>query len=187
MLAKLRSPNRRQRLLRHFDDLSQDISTGDERIAFGDPHNEPAPLFDHQRRRVLGRDHVRQKSLAENRFAIGQIGVPERSPFAHQRIFAGDTVHQDVEPALFAFDTREQRFNFGFYRVIHANYDSRAASGGNLLSGLFDRFRTAIGRGTAARAAARAVHGRPSFRERTRNPSAGASRCTATTATAPVT
>ena len=82
---------------------------------------------------VLRGAHVRQKRPAENRFAIEQIGVPEGVPLGHQRIFAGGTVHQHVEAAQFAFDAREQRFDFGFLGVIHANCESCAAGRSDFL------------------------------------------------------
>ena len=52
-----------------------------------------------------------------------QVRLPERGVLLHHRLFAGDAVDEDVEPAVLAIDPADQRLDRQLDRVIDANRD----------------------------------------------------------------
>ena len=121
-------------------------------------------------------DHVRQQRLAEYGVGVLQVHIPERVPLRHQRVFAGDAVHEDVEPVMPTIECPEERSDLGFDRVVDANRNRFPPSGRDQLRGFVDGLRTAIGRRVAAHASTGAVHGGPGLAQRTRDAAPGAAR-----------
>ena len=159
-----------------LDDLFDWIPAGAERVAFRDLDDEAAAGAHHQLCRVLGGDDVRHQRVLERPGRVRQIGVPEPSKRSRQRILAGDAVHDDVDAAVLAVHSREQRFDLALHGVVHADRDRRAAGGADHLGGLVDRLRTLVGRRVAFHASPRAVDDRAGFAQCASDAAAGAAR-----------
>ena len=76
---------------------------------------------------------------------VREVRLPEGTPLRHHRIFAGDAVDEDVEPALLLLDAGKERFDLGFDGVIDANRNRRAADGLDHLRGFVDGLGPPVG------------------------------------------
>ena len=83
-----------------------------------DLDDEPGVPLDHQRHAVPAGDDVAVDRPLQYLLTLGDREMPERPSPLRQRVTAPDVVHQDVEPARFGMDPREELLHFGFDRVV---------------------------------------------------------------------
>ena len=104
--------------------IVEEVAAIAERVAVRDLDDEPGVPLDHQRRAVPASDDVAVDRPLQHLLPLGDRELPERpSPF-RQRVTAPDVVHQNVEPARFGTDLREELLHFGFDRVVGAYGDA---------------------------------------------------------------
>ena len=111
--------------------------------------------------------------------------LPERLSELGERIASPHIVDENVQAALLPADPLEELLDLLRPRVVDTHVDAFAAPLGDMLGGLFDRFRPAFCRRFAANAATGAVDGSSGLTERARDPAPRASGAPATTATFP--
>ena len=131
-----------------------------------------SPRF--RRRGVLGRHDVRDERLAQDQVGVRQVHVPERAVLPHQRLLAGDAVHQHVQPALLLLDAGDQRGDLGLVGVIDADRNGLSARRRDEGRRLVDRLGSLVGRGMAGNASPGAVDRCTGFRQGARDSAPGA-------------
>ena len=106
--------------------IVEEVAPIAERVAVRDLDDESGVPLDHQRRAVPAGDDVAVDRPLQHLLPLGDRELPERpSPF-RQRVTAPNVVHQDVEPARFGTDPREELLHFGFDSVVGAYGDAPA-------------------------------------------------------------
>jgi hypothetical protein len=132
---------------------------------------------------MLGCDDVGQERLPEGCLRILEIRLPKRAPLRHQRVFAGDAVHEYIEATTLAFHSLEKGLHLFLHCVIDAKCDGGAAGRADHFGCLFKSFRTIVRGAVGTHASSSAIDRRTGFSER---PSDAAPRVApATTAMAP--
>ncbi len=143
----------------HLAEIVEELSTIAVEGSVRELDNEPTAAVEHEWDAVTACDDVRMDRVLHHCEALLDIDIPEGlAPFG-EGVAAPDIVNEDVELAVVGAHPFKQLGDRGLLGVINAHGDARAAGGGDLLGGLFDRLRSyGISRSIAA-TATRAVHG----------------------------
>lgn len=129
-----------------------------ETVAVGDLDDEAPARPDQERTRIAAGNEVGVHGVRQHGKAFAHVQFPKRLPPFHRVLAAPDIVYQDVETAPLPPYPVEEGFRLGRIQEIDPRRYAFAAMGGNHLRGLFDRFRSAGGSGSA-RATSRAEYG----------------------------
>ena len=154
-------------------DLRHWIATRAEDVALGHLDDQTAALANHDRSGVLRRDDVGDEGLPEDGVGVSQVGLPKGTPLAHHRIFTGDAVDEDIQPALFTIDPCEERFDLGFNCVVDSKRNCNATRRHDHICGFVDGLRAPVGGEVAAHTAPRTVHRRTGLAQGTRDAATG--------------
>ena len=121
-------------------------------------------------------DDVRMDGLLEHVQAVFEIDLPEWLAEFGERVAAPHVIDQNVESLVAAFDSGDELFHIGWFRVIHAYRNAAPACCGDEFGGFFDGFRAPGSGAACAGTAPGAVNGGTGFAKRDGNPASGAAR-----------
>jgi hypothetical protein len=86
---------------------------------------------------------MRVNAAFDHAKALLQVELPEGFSKFEERVSPPNGINEEVEPALFLPDLREQRLDGPRIRVVDHNGDPNPSSRGHALGGLFNRFQAA--------------------------------------------
>jgi hypothetical protein len=153
--------------------IEKELPVVADTVLFDDLHHQAALALDHQRRRVPAGDHVWPQPAVQKGAAFVERQLPEALPGRHR--FAGQDVHEHVQPLLLFAHAREERRDLRVHGVVDAHRDPDTAGGGHQFRRLFDGFGASGvvvigGVRTIAAATSGTVDGRAPFAEHPGNP-----------------